>query len=412
MKTDVIVLGAGMIGTCTALQLIKRGHSVALLDRKAPGRETSFGNAGIIQTEAVEPYAFPRQWTKLFEVMAKGGADVNYHLSALPGIAPDLIRYWWNSGAKRYASICQAWSSLIRHAVTEHAPFIEEAGASDLVTKDGWLEVFRSQQALDREASIAERKYQQYGVPYKLLNSQQLAQMEPALSGRLAGAIQWTDPWPVRSPGDLVQRYAELFTQLGGQLLRGDAASLQPEGAGWSVTSSDGKVEAEQVVLALGPWSKRVAHQLGYRIPLFIKRGYHRHYKAPKMPNHPYLDVEVGAMLAPMVGGLRMTTGAEFAAMGDEPTPVQVTKSERRLREIIDLGAGIEAEPWMGNRPCMVDMKPVIGAAPRHKGLWFHFGHAHQGFTLGHASGRLMAELISGETPYEDPEPFSPARFS
>lgn len=411
MKTDLIVLGAGMIGTCTALQLQKRGHGVLLLDRKAPGRETSFGNAGIIQTEAVEPYAFPREFAKLFEVAHKGGVDVNYHLAALPGIAPELIRYWWNSSPSRYPQICRAWSALIRHAITEHAPFIEQAGASDLVRKEGWREVFRTQKAFDKESREAERKHHQYGIPYQLLDERQLKQAEPTLQGNLAGAIHWTDPWPVRSPGDLVQRYAELFVRLGGQILQGDANSLRQQGAGWAVTSADGEIQAEQAVIALGPWSKQATDALGYHFPLFIKRGYHRHYRTPKMPSMPFLDVEVGVMLAPMLAGLRMTTGAEFAGQDDPPTPIQVGKAEQRLKEIIDLGEGIEAEPWLGARPCMADMKPVIGKAPKHPGLWLHFGHAHQGFTLGHASGRLLAELISGETPYVDAEPFSPARF-
>ena len=116
-------------------------------------------------------------------------------------------------------------------------------------------------------------------------------------------------------------------------------------------------------------------------------------------------------MLAPMKRGLRLTTGAEFAALDAPATPVQLAQAERSTRQLFELGAGVEPQPWLGARPCTVDMKPVIGAAPRHAGLWFNFGHAHQGFTLGPASGRLLAELIGGEAPYVDPAPFSPRRF-
>ncbi|NVN11860.1 NAD(P)/FAD-dependent oxidoreductase, partial [Nguyenibacter vanlangensis] len=75
------------------------------------------------------------------------------------------------------------------------------------------------------------------------------------------------------------------------------------------------------------------------------------------------------------------------------------------------LGAAVEAQPWRGARPCMPDMLPVIGPAWNHPGLWFHFGHAHQGFTLGPTTGRLCAEMMNGETPFIDPAPYSPARF-
>ena len=85
--------------------------------------------------------------------------------------------------------------------------------------------------------------------------------------------------------------------------------------------------------------------------------------------------------------------------------------AEASARELLDMGEAVEAEPWMGARPCTADMKPVIGAAPRHRGLWFNFGHAHQGFTLGPVSGRLLAELLSAEQTVLDPKPYSAARF-
>ena len=105
MKPDVLVLGAGMIGTCTALQLALRGHSVALLDRREPGRETSYGNAGLIQCEAVEPYPFPQDPAMLLRVALKRGADVNYHLGAMPSLASPLGQYWANSRGERYQQI-------------------------------------------------------------------------------------------------------------------------------------------------------------------------------------------------------------------------------------------------------------------------------------------------------------------
>ena len=124
------------------------------------------------------------------------------------------------------------------------------------------------------------------------------------------------------------------------------------------------------------------------------------------------LDAERGYVLAPMQRGLRLTTGAEFAPVDASPTPVQLRKAEALARGLVDLGAARPGPPWLGARPCTADMLPVIGAAPRHAGLWFNFGHAHQGFTLGPASGRLLAELISGEAPLVDPRPYAPGRFA
>jgi len=170
-------------------------------------------------------------------------------------------------------------------------------------------------------------------------------------------------------------------------------------------------VRAAHAVIALGPWADTLTRRLGYRLPLFVKRGYHRHYACDAMPNMPMLDVERGALLAPMARGLRITTGAEFARQDAPATPVQLLRAEASARELVRLGHPVEADPWLGSRPCTADMKPILGAAPRHPGLWFNFGHAHQGFTLGPVTGRLLAELISGETPFVDPAPYLAQRF-
>lgn len=411
MSSEILVLGAGMVGVGTALALRQRGHAVTLVDRQAPGQETSYGNAGLIQREAVRPYAFPRDWRKLAEVALGRGNDVHYHAADMPGLASRLYRYWSNSAPKAYPAIAAAYAALVAHSLSEHARWIERAGAGELIRREGWMQGFRTPALFEVAGREAQQAAAAHGLDCALLDSEALARRMPALRQRLAGAIHWRDPWAVNDPGELVLRYVALFERMGGRLLRGDAASLRPQGAGWTVDTADGPVEAAHAVLALGPWADTALRRFGYDLPLFVKRGYHRHYAGGATLAMPLLDVEQGVMLAPMRHGLRLTTGAEFARIDAAPTPVQLAHAERSTRQLVDLGQGVEAQPWLGARPCTVDMKPVIGAAPRHDGLWFNFGHGHQGFTLGPASGRLLAELMGGETPCVDPAPYSPQRF-
>ncbi|QBK04334.1 FAD-dependent oxidoreductase [Hylemonella gracilis] len=409
--TTVIVLGAGMVGTCTALHLRQRGHDVVLMDRRGPGEETSYGNAGIIQCEAVEPYPFPRELSKLLRAAFKCGGDVNYHFSALPAIAGSLTRYWHNSAPARYPAIAQAYGRLSDQAIAEHAPLIEAAGANDLVRREGYRWVFRDPASLDAALRTAARVAPEHGLRHAALTPDELARAEPALQRRLAGAIDWLDPWSVNDPGELVARYAALFQSRGGRIARGDAASLRQGATGWSVRADDGMIEAEHTVVALGPWADTLLRPLGYRLPLFVKRGYHRHYTGTAGPTRALLDADRGLVIAPMKRGVRITTGAEFAHRDAPSTPWQLARAEAAARELLDLPTPVEAQPWRGARPCLPDMKPVIGPAPRHRSLWFNFGHAHQGFTLGPISGRLLAEMVDGDTPWIDPQPYSPARF-
>ncbi|KAF1019419.1 MAG: D-amino acid dehydrogenase 1 [Paracidovorax wautersii] len=408
---EVLVLGAGMVGVSTALALQQRGCQVVLLDRRPPGRETSYGNAGFIQREAVQPYAFPRDWASLWNVALGRGNDVHLHWRALPALAPRLWRYWRQSAPGPYADVAAAYSRLIAHCITEHQVFIEAAGAGDLVRRDGWLQAYRVPALFEATARAAQAVAQAHGLRCQVLDGAGLAQLEPGLKETLAGALHWQDPWTISDPGELVERYAALFVQRGGRIVQGDAQTLRQAGSGWAVRTDEGELQAAQAVLALGPWAEAHTRRLGYRLPLFIKRGYHRHYTGGGTLQRPLLDTDHGVVLAPMKRGLRLTTGAEFAAQDAPATPVQLVRAERAVERLLGLGQPVEDTPWLGARPCTVDMKPVIGPAPRHRGLWFHFGHGHQGFTLGPASARLLAERLCGEPPYIDPAPYDPARF-
>lgn len=409
MNTSVLVLGAGIVGTCTALHLALRGHRVVLVDRREPGRETSHGNAGIIQREAVQPYPFPQDLAVLAGAALKRGAAVNYHLGALPAIARGLGMYWSNSRPGRYRAIAASYARLIEHSISEHAPLIERSGAGDLVRREGYRAVFRSQATLQQAAIQADLLGRAYGVRHQVLDGESLCSAEPALRTRLAGAVHWLDPWSVSNPGELVARYAALLIREGGEFAHGDATTLRQADHGWSVRTESGELQAEHAVIALGPWSDPLVKTLGYRYPLFVKRGYHRHYRGTG-PRLPMLDADAGMVLAPMASGLRLTTGAEFALLNAPPTPVQLERAYRLAGELFELADAVD-EPWMGGRPCTGDMLPLIGPAPRHRGLWFNFGHAHQGFTLGPVSGRLIAELVEGGPTVVDAAPYAPARF-
>jgi D-amino-acid dehydrogenase len=175
-----------------------------------------------------------------------------------------------------------------------------------------------------------------------------------------------------------------------------------------------GPLDAGEVVLALGPWTSDVLEPLGVRLPLAVKRGYHRHFRprGNAMLSRPVLDAENGYTLAPMEQGIRLTTGVEFAVRDAPPTPVQFARLLPAARQLFPLGEPVEAQPWLGARPCFPDSRPVIGRALGERGLWLACGHAHWGLTLGPATGRLLAEMMTGATPFCDPQPCAAERFT
>ena len=413
MAQAVIVLGAGMVGVSVALHLRQRGCDVVLVDRQAPGEGASFGNAGLIQREAVYPHAFPRAMAELRRIVRNRAIDVAYHPLALPEVATPLLKYWWNSHPERYLRSVLGQSHLVATCLDEHMAVAREAGATGLLRPIGWMMLFGNEAKLDKALAQAEAARRDYGVNHVALDPAAIEAAEPHLQVAKAGAIHWTDPYSVSDPHALTLAYAGLFDRLGGKSAIGDAATLQRTSAGWQVQTVDGPVDAPAAVVALGAASAQVIKPFGYAPPLFGKRGYHRHFgmRGNAVLNRPMLDTDSGFMLTPMRRGVRLTTGAEFARHGAAATPVQLERAEPVARTLLPLSDHVEDEPWMGVRPCMPDMLPVIGRVPGHPSLWCAFGHAHQGLTLGPTTGRLLAEMMTGEAPFIDPAPYRADRF-
>jgi len=412
MKADVAVLGAGIVGVSIALHLQARGRSVVLVDRRGAGEETSYGNAGLIERASVIPYAFPRELTSMLRYGLNRSAEAHYHLSFLPKIAPWLAQYWWQSSKERLAEASKAMLPLIERSVVEHESLMRDAGIEPLLRRTGWIKAFRNPAKMERAIADA-TALKPYGIRFDVLDGDELRAREPHLTDVLIGGVHWLDPATVPDPGAVAKGYAELFVKRGGRFLAGDAKSLAERDGGWTIQGAEGPIQVGQAVIALGPWSNDVYRPLGYRIPLAVKRGYHMHYRASgnAVLNHPVLDTDGGFVLAPMSRGIRLTTGAEFADRDAPPTPVQLDRTEPVAREIFPLGERVDPEPWLGRRPCLPDMRPVIGPATRHKGLWFAFGHNHHGFTLGPVTGRLLAEMMTGGEPFTDPRPYRADRF-
>ena len=415
MDFDVVVLGAGIVGVSCAIHLQDRSRRVALVDRGAPGEGTSFGNAGLIERSAVVPYAFPRSLGALLRYARNRSTDLYWDYKALPGFAPWLARYWHESSPERLATAARDMLPLVQRCVEEHDALVARAGAeaATLVRHGGWIEAYRTPSEYAAAAKRAEKLASAEGLSLDTLDRAALRDREPALADAFCAGLHWRDPESVTNPGALTKAYAALFETSGGKILLGEAATVRAENDAWTVRTSNGVISAREIVVALGPWSDLVFEPLGYRIPLRAKRGYHMHYEATREAplGRPILDREQGYVIAPMQRGLRLTTGIELAAREAPPTGIQLARAEAFARPAFGLGQRLDPQPWLGLRPCTPDMRPVIGPAPRHRGLWFAFGHAHHGLTLGPVTGRLLAEMMTGATPFTDPAPYRAGRF-
>jgi D-amino-acid dehydrogenase len=411
LRCDALVLGAGIVGVASALMLRKAGLATVLADRDPPGLGASFGNAGLIQAEAVEPTGFPRDPWRLLAMLSNRRTDVVWDWRGVLAHAPALLAYWRNSAPARLEAAAEAYGPLIRASRPAHEALIDACGARGLVGGEGLTVLHRAARDLDADAAFAERMRARWGVASRVWQAADRPEGLDAIDGPHAGGVTWTEPLAIADPHALTLAYLARFEALGGRVLRADARGLSRHGTGWRLDTAEGPVTAAQAVLCLGAETNELAGLTGLRLPLVPKRGHHAHFApaANRGLSHPVVDGAYGYVMAPMRAGLRLTTGAQIAA---KPVPVQLARAEAAARGLFAFGARTAAPAWTGVRPCMADLLPAIGPVPGRAGLWLATGHGHQGLTMAAITGRMVAAMLSGTAPPLDPAPYAPARLA
>ena len=407
---DVIVLGAGIVGVSVAYAARQRGMSVVLVDRREPGSETSYGNAGILSSGSIWPLNNPSLWNILPKYLTNRHPALRWDPVWSMRNVGWLVRFLANATPAHTKPRATALHGLIGESLKLHREWIVKANAGQRIRETGWLKVWRKDAvgaAKEEQALLTE-----YGITSQLLDHQSISALEPNIVPVYMIGLLHTQTASVDSPGAVVQAYARMFTSSGGEIRQSEVKTIVVDGKGWRVVLTDGEMRARHVVDALGPWSGDLLQPLGYRVPLAFERGYHREFKLnpARSLRRPIHDVEGGFVMAPMEQGIRVSSGVELNARDAPSSFAQLDAIVPVARAVVEFGEAI-GEPWRGARPTLPDSLPMIGPAPRHSGLWFAFGNQHIGFTTGPATGVAIAAMISGTEPPFNAAPFSPSRY-
>jgi D-amino-acid dehydrogenase len=416
MTQTIAVLGAGMVGVSCALELQKRGFAVTLFDRTAPGRETSYGNAGVIPRSSIIPLNNPTLWKSLPTLLKNKSASFRYDPMFMAKNLPWALRFLSKARQPTFEETTVALDGLIRLSAGEHHRLMVEAGTAHRFRDTGWILLYRSEQAF-AGSQLARGIYEKFGIAHQVLDAGGIAELEPGLNPIFPRGLWIKDASSVDSPGKVVEAYASLFTSRGGKIRQAEVTGIARSSAGgsWRLTEPGGTThEASRVVLALGPWTREFAAKtLGLSVPMAFERGYHMHYDAvgDAALTRPIYDTGGAYVMSPMEHGLRLLTGVELTERNAPPNPVQMDLAEQSARQAFPLGARREAQPWLGSRPTLPDSRPIIGECPGHPGLWLAFGHQHIGFSTGPGTATLLGAMIAGEKTPIDPTPFRAGRF-
>ncbi len=409
---DVAVIGGGIVGLSTALELQSRGRSVIVIDRGNSRDRASFGNAGVINRASILTPASPWGWRKLLRFAANREIAVRIRYPAIPYLARWLGHFLGSCNESSWRKSAKALNALTCVAYEHHQRLAELVGGTTLLRRNGYLKLYR-EPPLDSISLLEQQILVESGIEARLLDSAALRELEPFIADTFTHALHIPESGSVSSPGRLVELCWDTFRAKGGSATNGEARAIRFSERVATVELNGYQVHASNIVVAAGAWSAGLLAPLGYRVPFAAERGYHVHFKlrAGQTLNRPVADVGGGYAAAPIEEGVRVLTGIEIARPDDPPNDRQLRAVIKTARATLPVEDIVPYSSWKGSRPSTGDGLPVIGRTLRYPALLVAFGHGHIGFSTGPVTGRIIANLLTGQPPQLPIGPFSIERF-
>ena len=417
--SHVAVIGGGIVGLASTIELLRDGHQVTLIEPGEPGGEqaASYGNGTLLNPSSVIPMSSPGLWKKVPGYLRDPLGPLTIRWSYLPKLLPWLRRFIAaGSTEAKVAATARALQPLLADAPALHRALAEEADVGDLITQQGVLFAFPDRAAFEAEA-MSWRVRRQTGVKWLELNEDELRQREPSLDRRYKYAVLVEENGQCRDPGAYVAALARLAASQGARVHKGRATGFRIQaGRLQAVTLSDGEIACDYAVIAAGAWSKTLAAAAGDRVLLETERGYHVVITEPGIaPRYPMMpsDGKMACVMTPQ--GLRLAGQVELAGLDAAPNWQRADVLLKFARKVYPgLPADLPPERvklWMGHRPSTPDGLPVLGPASGCADVVYAFGHGHVGLTAGARTGKIVADLVAGRASGLDLAPYAARRF-
>ncbi len=416
----VVVIGAGIAGAVSAVELLRDGHAVTILEPGEPGGEqaASYGNGGWLSPSSVLPVGSPGLWKKVPGYLADPLGPLTIRWGYLLKALPWLTRLLTSSSSwDKVRGVSRGLGPLVAGAPLLHARLAAEAGVPELIHRTGQLYIFPSRKDFEESAeSWAIRR--ERGVQWIELDENELRQREPGLDRRYTFALYCEDGGHCSNPGEYVAALVRLAEERGAMRVRGTAEGFAIEGGRLrGVRSAGATIACDAAVIAAGARSRDLAHSVGDRVVLETERGYHAVIEGADVgPRTPIMPSDGKMVHTPMTNGLRIAGQVEIAGLDAAPNwkRAEILR-DHALRTWPALPRDLPAERvkvWMGHRPSTPDGLPCIGKASGCPDVVHAYGHGHIGLASGAMTGRLVADIITGKPPTIPIAPFDPARFN
>jgi D-amino-acid dehydrogenase len=418
-RRHVVVIGAGAIGAVSAIELLRDGHRVTIIDPSSPGGEqaASYGNAGWLSSHSVIPPAEPGAWRRVPKFLKDPLGPLAIRWSYLPKALPWLVQYLLSGWTEaRVEATARALRPLLIDAPALHKKLADEAGVGHLIERRGVMHVYPSRAAFDADR-LGWNIRKRVGVTWIEISADEMRQREPDLDPRYRFGVLVEEAGRCRDPGGYVAALADHAGALGAEVLLARARGLRLNGGKLTAVLTDkGEVACDAAVIAAGARSKPLAASIGDRLPLETERGYHVVIEQPETgPRTSFMASDAKLVVNWTDKGLRAAGQVEIAGLEAAPN----WKRAEILRDhLIGMFPRLPKDlplerirSWFGHRPSMPDGRPCLGYSRASRDVVYAFGHGHVGLASSARTGRVVAQLIGGREPEIPIAPFDPKRY-
>jgi len=412
LKSSVGVIGAGIQGVCIALNLIKKGFKVTIIDRDEPGKSSaSYGNAGHFSPYASLSMNRPDILIDVPAMLLSTTGPLALKWNYVPKMIPWVIKFIKNCSKKKMMHTAKYMHQILDLALPAYDELFQEIDVSGLVESKGIIYFWTNKDLKSRELEINVRK--ELGVEQKLLTPHEIHDLEPHIKKIYHRGVLYPSAKHARNPGKILLKLFDLFLKRGGQFKRENVLTINFSADNKPIIKTNlNSYEFDKTVIACGAFSKKLTDQTSEKIPLDTERGYHVHFKGhDHLLSRPVIFLNRGFGITPMEQGLRVVGTVEFGGLNNPLSKKRITNLVNNAKYLFP-ELPKHHDEWLGFRPTLPDFLPVLGPSKKYKNLFYSFGHHHLGWTLGAISGKIIAGMIAGENTNLNLSPYSSSRFS
>ena len=408
--SKVAVIGAGIIGVCTAHFLRKNGHQVTLYDQNEPGTQTSFGNAGLFANHECVTVNSPHLWKNLPSMLLnKNGSlviDWFYVVTHLPW----AIRFLRNCTSARAEHIAKSLSSFSSQASLAYEEIFDDVDVSNNIVYKEPIFLYESKELFEQN-QYAFNLRKKYDVQFVVINKEEIAKIEPGLEPIYYNGVVLKGESFTNSPLEITQKIFNNFIKNDGHFIKIKIKSIVQKDNSLFLKYEKKEQQFDKIVVAAGVWSNMLARTIGDNFPLDTERGYHIVFENNNnLLTHPVGWAKTGFYMTPMKDGIRVAGTVEIAGLKKPMNKNMLSMIEKTARRILPQLGKVKSE-WMGFRPTLPDSLPVVGESKKCKNVYYAFGHQHLGLSLAAITGKVIQSLIEKKNTNINIDALNPYRF-